>query len=162
MADSKRADATLKKLHERMWLERLLDRSGLAFVVDDDREEAERPDFLVRWEGERVGIEISEVQIDRDRGPQQGSRLQQEHSLRESVISRAKHLYIDDLDSPVINVGVVFNPSVSLVSVSRRDLTVALVRTLRGPSECSASTNTVSMSGLNRRDSKRRICPVSA
>lgn len=73
--------ANAQKKQERLWLDRFIEVSGLQIIFDDDRTDQEHPDFLVRYEGRLVGIEIAEFQIDRDRGRSKGSELQKELSL---------------------------------------------------------------------------------
>jgi hypothetical protein len=112
-----------KKSRERFWVERLRNLSGLAFEIDDARDEQERPDFLVRYKGRTVGIEVSELQIDKTRPCNHGSSLQKETSLRRQVVSRAYQIYFSNSLRP-INAKVYFQsgPGQSLQTINRRQL----------------------------------------
>lgn len=121
-----------KKAREKFWLNRLQSTTGLKFEIDDQRELQERPDFLIRYQERIVGVEIAELQIDRDRNPSKGSALQKESSLQRSVVSRAQELYFSTKNRP-INALVCFQtgPGQSLQLVNRRDLAQAIVESLR-------------------------------
>lgn len=81
-----------KKAREEFWLNQFQAAADLKFETDDQRSVQERPDFLIRYQGRIVGVEITELQIDRDRGPSKGSALQKEFSLERSVVTRAQEL----------------------------------------------------------------------
>jgi len=121
-----------KKAREEFWLNQLQAAADLKFEIDDQRELQERPDFLIRYQGRIVGVEITELQIDRDRGPSKGSALQKEFSLERSVVWRAQELYFAIKSRP-INAMVYFRtgPGQSLQSVNRQDLAKAIVESLR-------------------------------
>lgn len=121
-----------KKAREESWLNRLKAATDLKFEIDDQRELRERPDFLIRYQGRIVGVEIAELQIDRDRDLSKGSSLKKEFSLQRSVVSRAQELYFAIKSRP-INALVCFRagPGQSLQSVNRRDLAQAIVERLR-------------------------------
>lgn len=122
---------TAKKAREELWLERFRDVSRLSLRVDDDRDHKEHPDFLVRYEGRLVGVEIAELQIDRGREPHGGSALRRELSLQESLVSRSQELYATTGSQP-INAQVYFRggSGQSLSSVRRDELAVALADAL--------------------------------
>jgi hypothetical protein len=121
-----------KKAREEFWLNRLQAATDLKFKIDDHRKLRERPDFLIKYQGRIVGLEIAELQLDRNRGPSKGSALQKEFSLQQSVVSRAQELYFAIKNRP-INAQVYFQagPGQSLQSVNRRDLAQAIVESLR-------------------------------
>lgn len=121
-----------KKAREEFWLNRLQAATDLKFRIDDQRELQERPDFLIRFQGRIVGVQIAELQINRDRDPSKGSLLQKEFSLQRSVVSRAQELYFAIKSRP-INAMVYFRagPGQSLQSVNRGDLAQAIVKSLR-------------------------------
>jgi hypothetical protein len=121
-----------KKAREEFWLNQLQAAADLKFEIDDQRELQERPDFLIRYQGRIVGVEITELQIDRDRGSSKGSELQKEFSLGRSVVSRAQELYFAIKNRP-INTKVYFRegPGQSLQSVNRHDLAKAIADCLR-------------------------------
>jgi hypothetical protein len=120
-----------KKALERVWLDRFRKVSGHQLPTDDNRDDKERPDFLVRCGDRLVGLEIAELQIDRGRKLFGGSALQSELSLQESVVSRARVLYSETGSKP-INAQVYFrsSPGQSLSSVRRGDLAQALAHAL--------------------------------
>jgi hypothetical protein len=120
-----------KKAREESWLNRLQAATGLKFEIEDQRELREHPDFLIRHEGRIVGVEIAELQIDRDKDLSKGSALQKEYSLQRSVVSRAQKLYFTAGNRP-INAQVYFRtgPGQSLQSVNRRDLAQAIAQSL--------------------------------
>ena len=121
-----------KKTMELFWLNQLQAAANLKFDIDDHRELQERPDFLIRYQGRMVGVEITELQIDRDRRASKGSALQKEFSLARSVVSRAQELYFA-LKSRPINAKVYFQegPGQSLQVVNRKDLAQNIVDCLR-------------------------------
>jgi hypothetical protein len=121
-----------KKAREEFWLNQFQSAADLKFEIDDQRELQERPDFLIRYQGRIVGLEVTELQIDRDRGPSKGSTLQKEFSLERSVVSRAQELYFAKKNR-TINAMIYFRtgPGQSLQSVNRQDLAKAIVESLR-------------------------------
>ena len=120
-----------KKEREEFWLNQLQSAADLIFEIDDQRGLQERPDFLIRYQGRIVGVEITELQIDYDRGPSKGSALQRELSLKRSVVSRAQELYFAE-NSRTINAMIYFSngPGQSLQSVNRQELAEAIVKSL--------------------------------
>jgi hypothetical protein len=122
---------TRKKASEELWLSRFQDATQLRFQIEDERKIQEQPDFLIRYQERIVGVEIAELQIDRDNEPSKGSALQKEYSLQKSVVSRAKELYFT-LDNRPINTQVYFRsgPGQSLQLFSRRDLAERIAESL--------------------------------
>ena len=120
-----------KKAKEEFWLNQLQAAADLKFEIDDQRKFQERPDFLIRYQGKIVGVEVTELQIDRDRGPSKGSALQKEFSLKQSVVSRAQELYFA-LKSQPINAMIYFRagPGLSLKSGNRQNLAQAIAESL--------------------------------
>jgi len=121
-----------KKVCERIWLDRFRATVGLRFEIDDQREKRDNPDFLIRFEGRIVGVEITSLQLDQDKGPSKGSALQAEFNLQREVISRAQKQYIAGKNRP-INALVYFQTRrrKSLRSVDRRELARSIVESLR-------------------------------
>lgn len=121
-----------KKAREAFWLNQLRARIGLQFEIDDQRERQEKPDFLIRHEGRILGVEVTELQIDRDGGPSKGTKLQEEFSLRSSVVSLAQELYFAIRRRP-LNAKVNFRegPGQSLQTVSRQKLAKTIADCLR-------------------------------
>jgi hypothetical protein len=114
---------TEKKKREEFWLSRFQTATQLRFEIEDQREVKEQPDFLIRYQGRIVGVEIAELQVDRDKGQSKGSMLQTENSLQQAVVSRAQQLYFAAKNRPV-NIQVYFRsgPRQSLQFFNRRDL----------------------------------------
>jgi hypothetical protein len=119
-----------KKAREESWLNRLKEITGLEFEIEDTRDERERPDFLIRYQGRIVGVEIAEVQLDRNDGLNKGSSLQRELSLQQSVVSRAQELYFA-VNSQPINVKVCFSSRKSLQAFNRNAVAQAIADGLR-------------------------------
>jgi len=67
--------AVKKKAREEFLLNQFQSAADLKFEIDNQRELQERPDFLIRYQGRIVGVEVTELQIDCDRGPSIGSAL---------------------------------------------------------------------------------------
>lgn len=122
---------TKKKVREEYWLSRFQAATQLEFQVEDERNLREQPDFLIRYQERIVGVEIAELQIDRDRGKSKGSTLQKENSLQQSVVSRARELYFAVENRP-INAQVYFRigPRQSLQYFNRRDLAERIAESL--------------------------------
>jgi hypothetical protein len=129
-----------KKAREKSWLKLFQASVDLKFEIEDQRNEQEKPDFLIRYQERIVGLEIAELQIDRDRGLLRGSALQKELSLQKAVITRAQGLYLAAKNEP-IKVLVYFQggPGQSLVKFNRGDLAQSIFEGLcqlnLGPSE---------------------------
>ncbi|MGH0033933.1 MAG: hypothetical protein ACQGVK_02780 [Myxococcota bacterium] len=116
-----------QKSREQFWVERFRAESGLDFRIDDSRERKERPDFLLRYAGRIVGLEVTELQVDRGRGGQYGSALQKELGLQQAVVRRAQEIYFGQGHAP-INAQVYFRsgPGLSLELFDRASIADAL------------------------------------
>ena len=113
-------ELSLKKQYERFLLEQFLEAENLLGEIVDDQSEA--PDFIVRFERELVGIEISEL-FTRD-----GSRvdnLQAQESLAQRIVSNAQRLYAST-GAPHAHVSVHFAPGVDLRRLNRDDTAAAI------------------------------------
>lgn len=122
---------TKKKAREEFWLSRFQAATQLRFEIEDQRKLKEQPDFLIIYQDRIVGVEIAELQIDRDKGASKGSTLQKENSLRQAVVSRAQHMYFAAKNRPV-NAQVYFRsgPRQSLQFFNRRLLAERIAETL--------------------------------
>ena len=120
-----------KKAREKSWLKLFEASANLKFEIEDPRNEREKPDFLIRYQGRMVGLEIAELQIDRDRGLSRGSSLQRELSLQKAVITRAQELYFATKNEP-INALFIFGggPGQSLEKFYRLGLAQSIVECL--------------------------------
>ena len=86
--------ASNKKMTEMIWLKKFRIKAGLKFEILD--RERERPDFLIKFDGRRVGVEIAELQIDQSRiGASQGSKMQKEHRIRTEIVERSQKRYFE-------------------------------------------------------------------
>lgn len=121
-----------QKLREKFWIERFREESRLNFRIDDTRNKQERPDFLIRHEGEIVGLEVTELQIDRDYGNEKGSTLQKDLGLQQSVVDRAQKLYFSK-DCIALNAQIYFrgDSGQSLRGSNRRSIAEAIADLLR-------------------------------
>jgi hypothetical protein len=122
---------TKKKVREEFWLSRFQAATQLRFQIEDERKLKEQPDFLIRYQERIVGVEIAELQIDRDRGSSKGSALQKEYSLQQSIVRRTHELYFTFKNRP-INAKVYFRsgPGQSLQFFNRRDLAERIAESL--------------------------------
>jgi len=121
-----------KKECEKFWLSRLKDEANLNFEIEDLRQIKETPDFLIRHQGRIVGVEVTELQIDRDRSPsKKDSALMREYSSQRRIVSRAQKLYFEKKVQP-INALVCFRtgPGQSLKSVDHRGLAQSIAKSL--------------------------------
>lgn len=92
-----------QKQHERFLLERFLEAAALEAEIVEEREV---PDFIVRFEGRSIGIEVTELFISHD--PRQGL-LQAQESIATKIVSRAQQLYQQSGARPA-HVSVCFAP----------------------------------------------------
>lgn len=85
-----------KKARELQLLAMLLDRGGIAAqVVDDDRE---TPDFLLSVDGRIVGVEVTEIFVDNDGGPDNPAAIE---ANVDRVVAEAWKFYRDQGGRPV-------------------------------------------------------------
>ena len=118
-----------KKLVELSWLERFRAKAELEFdVLENNRE---RPDFLIRFDGRCVGVEITELQLDQNQiGSAKGSALQQKHGIKTEIVERAQILYYE-CEYGSINSTFLFEcPSNFLSKVNRSELAKSIVNVL--------------------------------
>jgi hypothetical protein len=122
---------TKKKAREQCWLDQLQAASDLKFEIEDQRGLREQPDFLIRYQGRIVGVEIAELQLDSGRGSSKGSALQKEFSLQRAVVKHAQELYFTTRIRP-INALVYFRTGTgqSFQSINRNDLACAIAKCL--------------------------------
>jgi hypothetical protein len=101
-----------KKQHERFLLERFL---NAASIEADIIEEREVPDFILRFKGRSVGIEVTELFISRD--PRQHP-LQAQESIATRIVGLAQQIY-QRSDGPPAHVSVCFAPGRDLRNLQR-------------------------------------------
>ena len=115
-----------KKMKELIWLKKFRAKTDLEFeILDNNREQ---PDFLVRFDGRRVGVEITELQIDQNQiGPSKGSELQKKHGIKAEIVNRAQIQYFES-GYRSINATFLFElGSTSLSTVNRWELAKSIV-----------------------------------
>lgn len=118
-----------KKMNERLWLRRFRAKTELEFEVLEN--EREQPDFLIRFYGRTVGVEVAEIQIDQNKiGSLKGSELQKEHSVKLEVVERAQARYFE-IRYRSINATFLFDIGSSTLSkVNRSELAESIVQAL--------------------------------
>ena len=121
-----------KKADELRWLERFGVYSDLEFELDDPRQEREAPDFLIRFQGRTVGVEIAKLQLDQHGALKKGSALQERLSLQNRIVECARKWYSEEENSP-INVRVYFEDISDLqdLGIYRNEMARSLVESLR-------------------------------
>jgi hypothetical protein len=101
-----------QKQHERFLLERFLEAAALEADIVEERE---APDFIVRFEGRSIGIEVTELFISHD--PRQ-DLLQVQESIATRIVSRAQQIYQGSGARPA-HVSVCFAPGCDLRRLHR-------------------------------------------
>jgi len=114
------SEPSLKKQYERFLLEQFLEAASLSGEIVDDNCEA--PDFIVSFERELVGIEITELFI--SNGNRAGN-LQAQESLAQRIISNAQRAYTSS-GVQHAHVSVHFALGVDLRNLNRDQIAVAL------------------------------------
>lgn len=74
------------------------------------------PDFVVQFEGRKVGVELTDIYQDSLVGV---PSLQARESISESIVAMARNVYEGDADARPVNVQLVFSPGHELRSVRR-------------------------------------------
>lgn len=110
----------LKKQYERFLLERFLEAANLAGQIVDD--EGEAPDFIVRIERERIGMEVTELFI--SSGGHNGN-LQAQESLADRIVASAYRLY-SSFGGRHAHVSVLFAAGGDLRDLNRDETSSAL------------------------------------
>ena len=108
----------IKKMSELLWLERFRAKADLEFEVEEWGRE--QPDFLIRFCGRQVGVEITELQLDQTEvGLLEGSELKKLHSVRSEIVKRAQTQYFEG-GCRSINATFLFELGSSAVSNANR------------------------------------------
>lgn len=108
-------------------LERFLESASIGAEILEDRES---PDFLVRFEGRVIGVEVSEIFISTDNS---SKSLQAQESISSRIVARAQQLYEITGGNPA-HVRIFFGPRCDLTNVNREtaaDALASCVRNLR-------------------------------
>ena len=106
---------TSKKLRERFFLDRFLERLG---VIPTWIQERERPDFLVHLEGRTVGVEITYLHI---RDTPENTLPQAMESVTDRIVSAAQRLYSSS-GAPPAHVTVLFSSWLRFNEVKREQI----------------------------------------
>lgn len=104
-----------QKQHERFLIEQFFEATTLEAEIVEEREV---PDFIIRFEGRSIGIEVTELFISHD--PRQ-RLLQAQESTATRIVSRAQEIYQQSGARPA-HVSVCFAPGRDLRNL-RRDHT---------------------------------------
>lgn len=100
-----------KKRHERFLLDRFLERQGMTPTSVDT---GESPDFLITLDGRVVGVEVTELFI--QRGSPEARLLPEDPTLQAiesifiKIVSKAHAIYSDPTNPPVLSHIVFSNP----------------------------------------------------
>ena len=90
-----------KKWHERFLLDQFLMHQGL---TPTHIEKGESPDFVITFDGSAVGIEITELLIQRS----EGFTLQAKESILTKIVSKAREIYCE-AENPHVLSHIVFS-----------------------------------------------------
>jgi len=114
-----------KKQHERFLLERFLEAAKLQAEVTEARE---APDFIIRFEGRSIGVEVTELFISHDTGR---NLPQAQEALSSRIVSHAQQLYQASGARPA-HVTVCFGPGCDLRSLNRDHTAAKLASFVQG------------------------------
>ncbi len=94
-----------KKQHERFLLDRFLEHEGISPA---SIEPLDPPDFLIDFEGRKVGIEVTELFIRSNKSeahsqPEEEPLLQVAESITNLIVSKARKIYFDADNPPVLS-----------------------------------------------------------
>lgn len=106
------SEASHRKERERFLVESFIRLANLPAVVSEDRE---APDFILRFEDQLVGLEVTELFISTSSG---GESLQARESISSQIAAKAQNLYRAAGGKPA-HVSVCFCPSMSLREINR-------------------------------------------
>jgi hypothetical protein len=101
-----------QKQRERFLLEWFFEAAALPAEVTEERE---APDFIVRFEGRLIGIEVTELFTSHDIS---GNLLQAQESIATRIVSRAQKIY-QASGAPPAYVSVCFGPGCDLRNLNR-------------------------------------------
>lgn len=114
-----------KKQHERFLLERFLEAAKLQAEVTEERE---APDFIIRFEGRSIGVEVTELFISHDTGR---NLPQAQEALSSRIVSHAQQLYQASGARPA-HVTVCFGSGCDLRSLNRDHTAAELASFVQG------------------------------
>src|SRR5262245_24833838 len=120
----KTQQSVAKKARERFLLERFLSEASLTAEIIEERE---APDFLIAFEGRKIGIEITELYIDRIPGQ---PLLQVQESVSDRILAQARSLY-DSTPGLPLYVRVLFNSAYDFSSLQRSRIAEDLAQLVR-------------------------------
>jgi len=114
------SDHNTKKQYEKFLLERFLDAAKLPGQVVDDK--GESPDFIAEIQGERVGIEITELF---NTGGKQAGASQAREAHEDKIVADARNLYTES-EGQFAHVSVLFAPNLDYCKLDRTETSCAL------------------------------------
>ncbi len=115
-----------RKQHEFFLLERFIAALGIsAEIVEKERE---CPDFIIRFEGAAIGVEITGLYISHD---EDGNTMQTQESISSRIAASARDLY-EQFAGPPAHVTVCFSPGRDLRTLNRYETATALAAYIKG------------------------------
>ncbi len=113
-----------KKQRERFLLKQFFEDATLPAEIVEDRE---APDFIVQFEGRRIGVEVTQLFISHDTTT---NLMQAQESISTKTISKARHIY-DASGGPPAHVSVCFSLGRDLRKMNRDSAASALAAFVR-------------------------------
>lgn len=117
--------ASRKKQHERFLLERFLENAGLAAKVIEERES---PDFIVWFENQPIGIELSQLFVSHDSNQ---NLLQAQESISAKIVRHAQEIYRAS-SGQAARISVCFRPGCDLRKLNRDRTATSLASFVTG------------------------------
>jgi hypothetical protein len=116
-----------KKLHEKFLLDRFLEHQGITPTRIDP---GESPDFLINLDGRVIGIEVTELFIQRCNSEArllpEDPTLQAIESISTQIVSKAREIYFDANNPPVLS-HIVFSNRITPVDKRKGDQIAKLI-----------------------------------
>ena len=113
-----------KKEIELFWVESFRKYANLEFTI---KQKCESPDFIIKFESEEVGLEVSEIFVDKDR--KKGSLLKAKEQFKESILNTARGKYILESLRP-IRLNAIFSPDFNSYKVDSNQISQLLFKFL--------------------------------
>src|SRR5271165_1813064 len=119
-----------KKQHERFFLDRFLELQGISPTCI---QELEAPDFLIDLEGRKVGIEVTELFIRRNKSEAHPPLLQAAESITNLIVSKARKIYFGKDNPPVLST-IWFSDRITLDKKKRDEIAELIARQIQSMS----------------------------
>jgi hypothetical protein len=108
-----------KKERERRFVQSFLRISGLPAKILEERE---APDFLLEFEGRRIGLEVTEVFVEDDGSPIKPKAVE---SIVDDIVARAKQRY-EECGGKPLHVSFGFSRNADMRQLNRREAAEAI------------------------------------